>query len=146
MTEDPFQTLSAELAQVRRQGERTEQTVQALQHDMAQMRDHLDGSLVEVRQEIVQTRADLRQEIAETRDELRTEIVDLHRHFDVVTEDLRGQIQLIAEGLVGLGERMEERMAAGRRETAAELSEIKALIRFCFTDLDRRVTRLEGTL
>jgi hypothetical protein len=34
-------------------------------------------------------------------------------------------------------------MEAGRRETAAEMLEIKSLIRFGFTDLDRRVTRLE---
>jgi hypothetical protein len=81
-----------------------------------------------------------------TQDQFQTRIDDLHRHFDVVGEDLCGQLQLIAEGLIGLGERMEARMEAGRRETAAELAEIKALIRFTLTDLDRRVTRLEGLL
>jgi uncharacterized protein YPO0396 len=136
MTDDQYQTLLAGMSQ-------TNQAVQGLQHhvdaSLTEMRRHLDGSLGEVRREIAETRDQLRTEMGEMRDELRSEIGESRRHVEILTEDLRGQIQIVAEGFVSLGERID----AGRRETAAELADIRALIRVSYADLDRRVTKLE---
>lgn len=101
----------------------------------AELREKLDATRDELRQEIGQTRTELRQDMVQWRDELR-------RHSEVIAEGLRGEIQIVAEGLLSLGEQVD----TGRRETAAELAEIKALIRVSYTDLDRRVTRLEGAV
>jgi len=126
MKETQFQRLLAELAQVRQVAEQSNQGVRDLRH-------HVDASIAEVRREAGETRDQLRLEIRESYGELR-------RHFGVVAEDLRGQIQLLAEGVSGLRELVE----AGRRETAAEMADLRALIRVSYTDLDRRVSRLEA--
>lgn len=126
MTKTQFQSLLAELAQVRQVAKQSSQGVQDLRH-------HVDASMVEVRREAAETRDQLRLEMAETRGEMR-------RHFEVVAEDLRGQIQLLAEGFSGLRELIE----AGRRETADGLADLRALIRVSYADLDQRVSRLES--
>ncbi|HYV40315.1 MAG TPA: hypothetical protein VEO02_00840 [Thermoanaerobaculia bacterium] len=64
---------------------------------------------------------------------------EIKRHFNVVAEDLRSEIRTVAEGFIATNEsldRMESRMAE-------EFSEIKAMIRLSFGELDRRIRSLE---
>ncbi len=64
---------------------------------------------------------------------------EIKRHFNVVAEDLRSEIRTVAEGFIATNEsldRMESRMAE-------EFSEVKAMIRLSFGELDRRIRSLE---
>jgi len=64
---------------------------------------------------------------------------EIKRHFNVVAEDLRSEIRTVAEGFIVTNERldrMESRMAE-------EFSEVKAMIRLSFGELDRRIRSLE---
>src|SRR6266542_4109559 len=61
---------------------------------------------------------------------------EIKRHFNVVAEDLRSEIRTVAEGFIATNEsldRMESRMAE-------EFSEVKAMIRLSFGELDRRIS------
>ena len=65
---------------------------------------------------------------------------EIKRHFNVVAEGLRSEIRTVAEGLAATNEkidRLESRIAE-------ELSEIKAMIRLSFGELDRRMRSLES--
>ncbi len=64
---------------------------------------------------------------------------EIKRHFNVVAEGLRAEIRLVAEGLQGFREE-----AAGEfRAVRGELSEMRAMVRLSFGDLDRRIRSLE---
>lgn len=65
---------------------------------------------------------------------------EIKRHFNVVAEGLRSEIRTVAEGLSATNEKID------RLETRAfeELSEIKAMIRLSFGELDRRMRSLES--
>ena len=73
--------------------------------------------------------------------ELRASFDETRRHFDVVAEDMRRQIQLLAEGLSMRIDRAEEILRDEIRETRQDLT---ALLTASYTDLNRRVRRLEG--
>ena len=69
---------------------------------------------------------------------------ETRRHFDVVAEGMRADVRLVAEGVVSLAERVdrvEENLRQEIRETRRDLT---ALVTVSYTDLDRRVRRLEG--
>ena len=76
--------------------------------------------------------------------EIRSEFEKTRRHFDVVAEGMRADVRLVAEDVVSLAERVdrvEENLRQEIRETRRDLT---ALLTVSYTDLDRRVRRLEG--
>ena len=73
----------------------------------------------------------------------RESVEEIKRHFGVVAEDLRGEIRLVAESLAGLREETRRGLEAGRKEFRDEVSELKALIRLSYGQLDQRLTSLE---
>ena len=79
---------------------------------------------------------------AETRHHFDEKAVETQRHFDVVAENLRSQIQLVAEGVLAANERLDRHAEAMRTEFA----EVRAMIKFSYSELDRRVTHLESNL
>lgn len=69
---------------------------------------------------------------------------ETRRHFDVVAEGMRSDIRLVAEGVSSLSERvdrLEHNLREEIRETGRDLT---SLLTASYTDLDRRVRRLEG--
>jgi hypothetical protein len=71
-----------------------------------------------------------------------SDVAEIKRHFNVVAEGLEKKLQLVAEGVSALDERMtslEEKMERG-------FDEVKAMIKFSYAELDRRVTSLEAGL
>lgn len=97
---------------------------EAIDHRFEAIDQHLDVSAL--------SSAALERKIDETRSELRL-------HFEVTAESLRGEIRLIAEQHGALGHRIEDLRGENRREH----QETRALLRLSYTDLDRRVIRLE---
>ena len=65
---------------------------------------------------------------------------EIKRHFNVVAEGLRSEIRTVAEGLSATNEKI-DRLESRVFE---ELSEIKAMIRLSFGELDRRMRSLES--
>jgi len=66
-------------------------------------------------------------------------IDEIKRHFGVVAEGLRADVSAVAEGVQALGARLDD----FRRETKADFQEVKAMIRFSYAELDRRIRALE---
>ena len=64
---------------------------------------------------------------------------ELRLQFEVTAESLRGEIRLVAEQHGALGRRIDDLRGDYRREH----QETRALLRSSYTDLDRRVVRLE---
>src|ERR1041384_7231631 len=91
--------------------------------------------LVATRQHFDVKEESFRRQVATTEENLR-------RHFDIVAEGLQAKIQQVAEGVASLDDRLER----FRGEVATEFSEVRAMIKFSYTELDRRVRVLEDSL
>ena len=72
------------------------------------------------------------------------EMEEIKRHFGVVAEGLRTEIQQVAEGVVNLNEKFDREIGALRHEMKTEFNEVKSMIKFSYTDLDRRISTVEG--
>ena len=64
---------------------------------------------------------------------------DTRRHLGVLIENLDGKIQLVAEGVINVDQKIDR----VRVELTGEIAEVKHLLRGSYSDLDRRVRRLE---
>lgn len=73
----------------------------------------------------------------------RGEMEEIKRHFGVVAEGLRADIRQVAEGVANVNETLGREIAGLCQEVRAEFSEVKALIKFSYTELDRRIATLE---
>jgi len=71
---------------------------------------------------------------------------EIKRHFGGVAEGLGHKIQLVAEGVVNLNEKFDREIAALRQEMKSEFSEVKAMIKFSYAELDSRVRAVEETV
>jgi phage-related tail protein len=69
-------------------------------------------------------------------------LTEVKKHFDVVAESLESKIQLVAEGVLNVNEKLDRLQA----EMHEESQETRALIKLSYTELDRRLTTLEGTV
>jgi uncharacterized protein with ATP-grasp and redox domains len=98
-----------------------------------------DEAVGETRQHFDVVAAELRQENAETRQHFDVVASDMRRHFDVTAEDFRHQVHLIAEGVDNGNERV-DRLAQDMKN---EFAETNAIMRFSYSDLDRRLRSLE---
>jgi len=119
--------------------QRFDEAVGELRQENVQTRQHFDVVAAALRQETRNVDARLTQENVETRQHFDAVASDLRRHFDATAEDFRTQVQLVAEGVVTVNERV-DRLA---HEMKSEFAESKAMMRFSFADVDRRLRSLE---
>ncbi len=78
-----------------------------------------------------------------------SDVAEIKRHFNVVAEGIEKKIQLVAEGVSALderGARVEDRMTVFEEKMERGFDEIKAMIKFSYAELDRRVASLEAGL
>lgn len=68
---------------------------------------------------------------------------EIKRYFGVVAEGLERKIQQVAEGVVNLNEKLDREMTTLRQEMRTEFGEVKSMIKFSYTELDRRLGALE---
>jgi len=73
-------------------------------------------------------------------DQFKDEII--HR-FHVISEDVISQVKLVAEGVMNLDEKFTREIAIFRKENEQAHEEIKAMIKFSYAELDRRISTLE---
>ena len=73
-------------------------------------------------------------------DQFRDEII--HR-FHVISGDVISRVKLVAEGVMNLDEKFTREMAILRKENEQAHEEIKAMIKFSYAELDRRISTLE---
>jgi len=71
------------------------------------------------------------------------EMEEVKRHFSVVAEGLEHKIQQVAEGIANLNEKVDREMTALRQEMRTEFGEVKSMLKFSYTELDRRIRSLE---
>jgi hypothetical protein len=83
---------------------------------------------------------ELRQENVATRQHFDDVASDMRRHFDVTVEDFRHQVQLVAEGVDSV---INERVDGLISDIKNEFAETKAMMKFSFSDVDRRLRSLE---
>ena len=69
-------------------------------------------------------------------------LTEVKKHFDVVAESLDSKIQMVAEGVLNVSEKLDRLKV----EMHGESQETRALIKLSYTELDRRLTTLEGTV
>jgi prefoldin subunit 5 len=69
-------------------------------------------------------------------------LTEVKKHFDVVAESLESKIQLVAEGVLNVNQKLDRLQV----EMHGESQETRALIKLSYTELDRRLTTLEGTV
>lgn len=73
-------------------------------------------------------------------DQFKDEII--HR-FHVISEDVLSQVKLVAEGVINLDQKFTREIAIFRKENEQAHEEIKAMIKFSYAELDRRISILE---
>jgi archaellum component FlaC len=73
-------------------------------------------------------------------DQFKDEII--HR-FHVISEDVISQVKLVAEGVMNLDQKFTREIAIFRKENEQAHEEIKAMIKFSYAELDRRISILE---
>jgi tetrahydromethanopterin S-methyltransferase subunit G len=73
-------------------------------------------------------------------DQFKDEII--HR-FHVISEDVISQVKLVAEGVINLDEKFTREIGIFRKENEQAHEEIKAMIKFSYAELDRRISILE---
>ena len=86
---------------------------------------------------------------AETRRQFAESTAETTRHFDVAAEGLTAQIRLIAEGHGLLADQLHAvkgDVQEFRAETRHEFTELRAMMKLSYAELEGRVTRLEGAL
>lgn len=67
-------------------------------------------------------------------------VEEIKRHLGIVAEGLGSEIRAVAEGQEQLRSEMNERFS----EVRAEFEEVKAMIRFSYAELDRRLRTVES--
>lgn len=118
------------------------ETRQELKQEIAAVRTDLSGEITGLRTEMNGLRGemgDLRTELRGEMDELRTELRGEVRHLGVIVEALQGNVQQIAEGFLS----MQDQMKSNQADAARRHAELKSLVHTSYSDLDRRLSRLE---
>ena len=98
-----------------------------------------------------------KEEVGRVRDDLnglKAEIVVLedrvlhqyHITAEALREALRDDIKQVAEGVINLNEKFDREISQFRKEVAYSHEELKSMIKFSYSELDRRLTALEMEL
>jgi hypothetical protein len=72
--------------------------------------------------------------------------VETRRHFDVVAEGLRQDVRLVAEAVARGDQKAEDEDEALREGMARGFAETQAMIRFSYSELERRLRTLESVV
>jgi chromosome segregation ATPase len=97
----------------------------------------IESSAAETRRQI----AEVHREIAATHQHIDEAAAETRRHVDVSSEALDKKIQLVGADL-----KAKQAMKADRDEMLHRFEETQVMITFSYSDLDRRLRTLEGTV
>jgi predicted ATPase with chaperone activity len=95
---------------------------------------------VETKFENVATKQDVARQFEEAKRQATIQFEETTRYMGVLSEDLRHKIDIVVEGHQLLNQKIDnlsQEMKEGDRET-------RAIMKFSYTELDRRVTTVEG--
>ncbi len=94
-----------------------------------------------------------KEEVSRVRDDLnglKAEMVVLEdrvlHQYHITAEALRDDIKQVAEGVINLNEKFDREISQFRKEVAYSHEELKSMIKFSYSELDRRLTALEMEL
>jgi hypothetical protein len=117
--------------------ERMDSRVDETRHHFEAVAERMDSRVDETRHHFDVVAEGMRADARLVADESR-------RHFDVVAEGMRADVRLVAEGVSSLAERVDRVEHNLREEIRETRRDLTALLTASYTDLDRRVRRLEG--
>jgi len=72
------------------------------------------------------------------------EVEEIKRHFDVVAERVEARVRVVGEAVSAVDAKIDREVGALRDELREGFDEVKAMIKFSYAELDRRVTSLES--
>jgi hypothetical protein len=114
----------------------------------AEMREHMNVTAAEMREHMNVTAAEMREHvdaaIQRVEKTMATTVSDMRRHYDVRMERLEDKIQLVVETVALLDAKVDRIDVSIRDEMRRGFADTHDLIRFSYSALDRRVTRLES--
>ena len=94
-----------------------------------------------------------KEEVSRVRDDLnglKAEMVVLEdrvlHQYHITAEALRDDIKQVAEGVINLNEKFGREISQFRKEVAYSHEELKSMMKFSYSELDRRLTALEVEL
>ena len=121
-----------------------------------EFKDYLDQNFAKLatKDEVNSLRAEMKEEISASKAEmkvevngLRVEMKDMEDHvlhqYHITAEALRDDIKQVAEGVMNLNENFDRELSQFRKEVAYSHEELKSMIKFSYSELDRRLTTLE---
>mgnify|MGYP005832466181 CR=1 FL=1 len=114
-------TLDPKFAKIDQRFEKIDQGFEKVDQRFEQMGQRMDG---------------LDKKVDQFRDEI------IHR-FHLISENVISQVKLVAEGVINLDEKFTREIAIFRKENEQAHEEIKAMIKFSYAELDRRISTLE---
>ncbi|HYR30253.1 MAG TPA: hypothetical protein VEU30_17450 [Thermoanaerobaculia bacterium] len=94
----------------------------------------------EVFRRIEESTAELKQWVEER---IAVSAVETRRHFDIALDRQDDRLDLLNERVTNLGEKLDREAADIRTEMRKGFADTHDLIKFAYSDLDRRVTKLE---
>lgn len=68
---------------------------------------------------------------------------EIIHQFHIISEGVISQVKLVAEGVMNLDEKLSREITSFRKENEQAQQEIKAMIKFSYAELDRRISTLE---
>ena len=124
----------------------TENGMAGLRTEIGTLRTDTEKGMADLRTEVSTLRTDTEKGMAELRSEMKDMENRVLHQFHITAEALRDDIKLVAEGVMTLNEKVEREMSQFRKEMAYSHEELKAMIKFSYSELDRRITTLEHDL
>ena len=118
-----------------------DQKIDAVAESLDKKIDAVAGSLDK---KIDAVAGSLDQKIEAVAGSLGGKIDETHRHIDVVAERLEGKIQFLGESVADVKAKLV--LKADRDEMQHGFAETQAMIKLSYSDLDRRIRSLEGTV
>ena len=110
-----------------------------------ELKNYLDQNFAKLatKEEVNSLRAEMKEEVSGLRTEMKDMEDRILHQYHITTEALRHDIKQVAEGVMNLNEKFDREMSQFRKEVAHSHEELKAMIKFSYSELDRRITALE---
>ena len=113
-----------------------------------ELKDYLDQnfSKLATKEEVKDLREETKNEIKNLRGEMQGLEDHVLHQYHITAEALRDDIKQVAEGVINLNEKFDREIFQFRKEVAYSHEELKSMIKFSYSELDRRLTALEVEL
>ena len=113
-----------------------------------EIKDYLEQSFAKLatKEEIKILRGEMKDETKNLTEEMKGLEDRVLHQYHITAEALRDDIKQVAEGVINLNEKFGREISQFRKEVAFSHEELKSMIKFSYSELDRRLTTVEAEL